>query len=131
MSTPSKKRRAAREWMQRVTERHENAMRSLRDMHQANVKAAREDERRKLTVLIPRNDDDVVYPLGKPEGAFFDIHAKYEPWHQGGFPPFGMKEDSYYEYMARCERHRLRITQHALRLPDGISVVWFGLELCR
>lgn len=106
-------------------ERHVEAEKRQVERHRIDVTRAREDERRQLTMLIPKNDDDVTYPLGKPDSPIYEMFAK--PWDR----PMRFEPTTANLANMLAERYRFRITQHALRLPDGQSVVWFGLELCR
>lgn len=126
MST-SKKRRKAREWMQTQTEKQERE-RKFRD---ASYQASLAREIARLTRVVPKEDrrgygNEVFYPQGKIEKPYIRIAIRddlpaaiYDP-----------REIDYLRHV-HVEHMSLRATQHALVLPDGTRVVWFGWEMDR
>ncbi len=116
-------RKARREWMQKVTEGHKKNIAYLERSYADNVQRMH----RELTRMIPKSDDDCIYPSGKIEHPYIRIPARTQPWHFGpGMPDPFMREASYYQ---RIEEFGLKAEQFALKLPDGQTVVWFGWRL--
>lgn len=98
--------------------------------HEKNdaVSRARKEENARLTKLIPKDEyhrDNVCYPLGKPEHPMYVVA---EPMNVAcSFEEYARQP----YFLDRLETHKFRVTQHGLRLPNGLQVIWFGLELCR
>ena len=118
MSTPSKRRRAARAWMHKERAAHDATVSRLEHRHRENLKRAKDD----LTRMIPREDDGVFYPQGKlthPHGRI--TIAEH--------PPLIFNPSDYAYYPVDYRIFHLQAVQHALRLPDGTTVVWWGWEL--
>ena len=131
MSTPSKKRRKAREWMQNESARHAAEERRLRTQCETKVACAErlvQEERAKYEELVPANHDDVIFPLGKPEHHTIFIAGRADPWNS---PMIVDRADPNYWMHARMgmrRRFRLQVEQRALRLPDGTTVIWYELR---
>lgn len=125
MST-SKARRKRREWMQTQVEKQKKELAYTR----ADYKQSLGREVARLTRVIPkearRGDSDVFYPQGKIEQPYIRLAIR-DDMPAGLYDP---REIDYLRY-ARVETMGLRATQHALVLPDGTRVVWFGWEMDR
>lgn len=127
MSTPSKKRRKAREWM------HEQKLKQNSDLKRClelakeeadkRVVRAKEEERARLTAMLAPSED-VCHPLGKPEETMFMVPARERNFMPRVLNPRDLR---YYD-MARV--YRFRVKQHAQVMPCGLRVVWYGLEHC-
>lgn len=128
MSTPSKKRRKAREWMQRTAAENQQRIDWMRRDCERRVR----EEHDRLTRMIPREerqgyDREVFYPQGKIDKPFIRIAL-----HQDLPPALFDRNAAYNAYLyGRMEVIDLRAVQHALVLPDGTKVVWWGWEMAR
>lgn len=110
-----------------ATERAEGERQKLIDECHRLVKAARNDERERLTTMLPPADDpDIFYPQGRLEQTHLRVMA---------MPDRTVRSFADYHFQQAAfvpVRHfTLRATQHALILPTGQKVVWFGWELAR
>ncbi len=116
----SRRRREARAWLHKERAKREE----LRKDFEKRISDARKEEHERLTFMIAPDDDGTVLPQGKPQYPYLRIPARVEP---GGYLErmLNMSDLRYYE---RCRIFHLRATQHALVLPDGTKVVWYGWE---
>lgn len=84
-----------------------------------------------LTRMIPRDDENTLYPSGKLAQPMLRVAARFD------LQPRELLDPG--EFYARAEMMRFRqgevfaliARQHALVLPDGTKVVWWGWELGR
>lgn len=123
----SKRRRAARAWMHDATERHK---RSSAEASERAARLAAERTRADLTRMIPRDDENTIYPQGKIDKPVLMVMARPD------LAPMTFDPKDFYARaemwrFARAEQFVLRAQQFALVLPDGAKVVWWGWEMSR
>lgn len=112
---------------------HAERERSKLAIRDASDRAARDAARRtrdELTRMIPRDDDQTVYPMGKLTTPILFVHARFDLRHELFEPKDFYSRAESLRY-AKRERFTLRAVQHALVLPDGTKVVWWGWEMAR
>jgi hypothetical protein len=120
MSTPSKKRRKAREWMQKEAAKRADDHREYNRLVNAAIRA----ERDRLTRMIYTDKyDDVVYPQGNIDHPYLKIMDNMNP--TPGFLANNMAAIA----MSRPPIYVLEAEQHALLLPNGTKVVWYGWRM--
>lgn len=86
---------------------------------------ARRAERERLTMMLPPDSDDTFYPQGRIEQTHLRVYSfpdRIRTPYAYSFP-----QDAFMP----VRDFVLRATQHALILPTGQKVVWFGWELAR
>lgn len=127
MSSPSKKRRAARAWMHE--ERHrtdlERAAAAARARREARAEADEEWTRR-LTRIVPRtldHFDQPIYPQGPVQQPYLKIDLLEAP---SRVMPYGTSS-SLSSY--RIDSVLLEAVPNALVLPNGQKVIWFGWKV--
>lgn len=110
--------------MQKERVRADREKEYLRRSHEENLKRVRDD----LTRMIPKSDEGVFYPQGKLDQPVV-IVAENPGLHDRFAYGVMHRADDYRFYNDHVRTHRLVAVQHALRLPDGTTVVWWGWEL--
>jgi len=124
MSSPSRKRERARAWMHAERAKRDELEARLRKEKEQAIKEARADERERQTFMLAPDDDMTITPLGKPEQVNLVVASTREdPLNVDRI--FNRRDLRYYPMP---KRFHLRATQHALVLPDGVKVVWYGWE---
>lgn len=113
--------------MHDATERHKRAASEAADRAARN---AAERTRAELTRMIPRDDENTVYPSGKIDKPILFVMSRPDlrPSLLGPEDFYSRAEMLRY---SRVEQFVLRATQYALVLPDGGKVVWWGWEMSR
>ncbi len=120
----SKRRQRRRAWMNAEVAKRRELEARLRQEQAEAVKFARKDERDRLTIMLPPEDDgDVIYPQGRPEHTTVCVLARPD---LAGRRIFNRQDLRYYPIP---REFRLVARQKALILPDGTKVVWFGWQL--
>lgn len=124
MSSPSKKRLAARAWMSRVTNQHK--MEVIAEVRAARDRADRE-WRDKLTRIIPPDDDGTIYPQGRLEQPYIYVLAPT------GVPDYAAAMDlNDIRWRQAIDRPiRVDAKQMAHVLPNGGKLVWWTWEVSR
>lgn len=126
MSTPSKKRRHAREWMRQERERsNREADRRAQDARMMTDR----DWRSRLSRIIPPDDGDTFYPQGRLERPYLQVLAPSREAMALRFDP----TDARNMYMREVFADVVPIVakQMAMVLPNGAKVVWWTWEMGR
>ncbi len=95
----------------------------LRREKEEAITCARKDERDRLTFMLAPNDDMTITPLGRPEQPHLIVPSSTDDHLDRRI--FNRRDLRYYPMP---KTFHLRATQHALVLPDGVKVVWYGWE---
>lgn len=112
-----------------AAERKQSELDSIRSVELARNRCNR-DWQARLTRIIPPDDNDTVYPMGKLERPFLRVSAPTGPM------PYLDSNG----YLLQSEEHlRSRVDsevvivakQKALILPNGAKVVWWDWEMGR
>lgn len=134
MSTPSKRRAAARAWMHAERERSERERARLESDAKHRVARVDANWRRRVELVVPADDDsDVFYPQGKLERPFMQVYA---PLHRPPrlFDPTNHDDlaDAFrYATRAHLEVVSIRAVQMAHRLSNGRTIMWWTWEIGR
>jgi len=108
--------------MTKEQERHEQIQKAQLESHRQQAERIRREEREKYINVVSPDDDNVCCPLGKPDSLYYKVAVK------PGIPTRFMNRHDYRFYDVK--EHLFRVRQYAHRLPDGTTVIWYGLEHC-